>query len=200
MRKRKTKEPCEVCRLHPERCICDVLPQLALKTKVSLIIHAKELKRTTNSGSLALKALVNSEMYVRGEGTGKLDLSKLLDQSYIPLFFYPSEDAVELTQEFVEGLEKPVHLIVPDGNWRQAAKVQKRHPELHGVQAVKITAKNESLQHLRREHFAEGMSTLQAIACALKFIEGENVYQSLDFLYQAKLKATLRGRGIAPIS
>lgn len=200
MRRRKTKAPCEGCRLHPDRCICFDLPVLDLKTRVSLVIHAKELKRTTNSGSLALRALRNGEMYVRGEGSAKLDLSPLLDPAYVPLFFYPSEDAVELSEEFAGSLGKPVHLIVPDGNWRQAGKVRHRHPELKGVQTVKITAKNESLQHLRREHFPEGMSTLEAIARALRFFEGEEVYQSLNFLYQAKLKATLRGRGIAPIS
>lgn len=199
MRQRKTKEPCKVCRLHPERCICARLPRLNLKTKVSLVIHAKELKRTTNSGSLALQALVNSEMFVRGEGREALDLSPALDPAYTPLLFYPSEDALELNDEFVERLTKPAHLIVPDGNWRQAGKVRGRHAELKNVQTVKITAKNEAVQHLRREHFAEGMSTLQAIAYALRFLEGENVYQSLNFLYQAKLHATLRGRGINPI-
>jgi DTW domain-containing protein YfiP len=199
MRQRKTKAPCAKCRLHPERCICAQIPSLNLKTKVSLVIHAKELKRTTNSGLLAHHALINSQVIVRGLEKQKTDLSALLDPSYTPLFFYPSEDAIELNEDFVHSLKKPVHLIVPDGNWRQAGKVRQRHPELSEVQPVKISAKNEGLYHLRREHRAEGMSTLQAIALALGCFEDEDVYRSLNSLYEVKLHATLRGRGVSPI-
>jgi DTW domain-containing protein YfiP len=199
MRQRKTKAPCAKCRLHPERCICAQIPNLNLKTKVSLVIHAKELKRTTNSGLLAHHALINSQVIVRGFEKQKTDLSLLLDPGYTPLFFYPTEDAIELDEDFVRTLQKPIHLIVPDGNWRQAGKVRQRHPELNEVQAVKISAKNKELYHLRREHMAEGMSTLQAIALALGFFEGPDVYRSLYSLYEAKLHATLRGRGVKPI-
>jgi DTW domain-containing protein YfiP len=200
MRQRKTKAPCVKCRLHPERCICAQIPSLNLETKVSLVIHAKELKRTTNSGLLAHHALLNSQLIVRGLEKQKTDLSLLLDPGYTPLFFYPTEDAIELDENFVRTLQKPVHLIVPDGNWRQAGKVRQRHPELSEVQAVKISANNKELYHLRREHMAEGMSTLQAIALALGFFEGPDVYRSLHSLYEAKLHATLRGRGVKPIT
>jgi DTW domain-containing protein YfiP len=161
MRQRKTKAPCAKCRLHPERCICAQIPSLNLKTKVSLVIHTKELKRTTNSGLLAHHALLNSQVIVRGLEKQKTDLSLLLDPGYTPLFFYPTEDAIELDENFVRMLQKPVHL--------------------------------------RREHMAEGMSTLQAIALALGFFEGPDVYRSLHSLYEAKLHATLRGRGVKPI-
>jgi DTW domain-containing protein YfiP len=196
MRRRKTKAPCAKCRLHPERCICARIPSLDLKTKVSLVIHAKEIKRTTNSGLLAHHALFNSQVIVRGLEKQKTDLSPLLDPGYTPLFFYPAEEAVELSEDFIRALQKPAHLIVPDGNWRQAGKVRQRHPELAEIQAVKISAKNEGRHHLRREHMAEGMSTLQAIALALGRLEGPDVFRALQDLYEAKLHATLRGRGV----
>ena len=129
-RQRKTKDPCAVCFLHKDRCICHAIPLLDLQTRVCLVIHAKELKRTTNTGRLALQALKNSEMHVRGEGKEKLDLSEILDPVYQPLLLYPSDDAVELDADFVASLKKPVLLIVPDGNWRQASKVHHRHQEL----------------------------------------------------------------------
>jgi len=198
MRQRKTRAPCPKCRLHEERCICAQIPRLQLRTKLSLVIHAKELKRTTNSGMLAHHALLNSQVIVRGQDRQKTDLSPLLDPDYTPLFFYPGEDAVELNEDFVKSLCEPANLIVPDGNWRQAGKVRLRHPELKQVQAVKISAKNEAIHHLRREHLLEGMSTLQAIAYAFGSLEGEEVFRALNSLYEAKLHATLQGRGIIP--
>ncbi|MBI2209610.1 MAG: DTW domain-containing protein, partial [Deltaproteobacteria bacterium] len=48
-------------------CICGSIPRLDLSTRVCLIVHVNELKRSSNTGRLALRALVNSEMRVRGE-------------------------------------------------------------------------------------------------------------------------------------
>lgn len=169
-----------------------MIPKLKLRTKVTLVVHAKELKRTTNTGRLALQALVNSEMRVRGEGREALNLSDLLSDEFESLLFYPSEDALELGS-FVVG-RRPIQLIVPDGNWRQAGKVHLRHPELRSVQRVKITIPNLAAEHLRKEHFSEGMSTLEAIAKALAILEGEAVGEEMMALYAAKLSATLLGR------
>ncbi len=194
IRKRKTQDPCQGCFLHKDRCICDQFPTLSLKTKVALIIHAKELKRTTNTGRLAVKILTNSEMRVRGEGRESLDLTDLLVQEYRTLLFYPSPDAIELTREFVDESPLPIQLIVPDGNWRQASKVHYRHHELSDIPRVMISTPNLSEKHLRAESTESGMATLEAIACALGIIEGAEVKETLMKFFQLKLEATLSGR------
>jgi hypothetical protein len=40
------------------------------------------------------------------------------------------------------------------------------------------------------------MATLEAIAVALEIIEGQEVGRQLKDLYQKKLEATLKGRGV----
>lgn len=199
-RKRKTKNPCARCGLHLKLCVCHLIPDLEFKTKVVLIIHSKELKRTTNTGLLAIESLKNSEVYVRGGGTevsqrSALDLSHLLNKNYETYFFFPSDDAIELNSDFINKCSKPIQLLVPDGNWRQASKVYNRHPEFKSIPKIKIGSNNLAQMHLRAEHFAEGMSTIEAIARALEIIEGAETVQSLYKLYQAKLEATLIGRG-----
>ena len=194
-RKRKTKNPCPGCGLHFDLCICSLIPRLDLKTRVCLVIHAKELKRTTNTGQLAMKALVNSEMHVRGQGTERLDLKVVLRPDYRSFLFYPSLDAQELNSSLVAESSLPIQLIVPDGNWRQAGKVHLRHPELSQLPRVMIKARNQSSLHLRAEHSDEGMATLQAIAFAMGVIEGEDIKRDLLELFEAKLRQTLKGRG-----
>ncbi len=195
VRKRKTLDPCSRCFLHKERCICSQIPRLDLKTKLSLIIHHRELKRTTNTGRLAVEALVNSEMHIRGKENEALDLSPILSNEYETYVLYPADDAVDL-----ENLKpfKPVQLIVSDGNWRQAGKLHRRQSELKDIPRIKISQKNLSTENLRREHFMEGFSTLEAIAIAIGHFEGEAVKGQLMALYQAKLQATLAGRGLKP--
>jgi DTW domain-containing protein YfiP len=196
-RQRKTKDPCPVCFLHRARCICEVIPCLNLKTRVVLIVHAKELKRTTNTGRLAVQALKNSELLVRGQGRERLDLSGLNRADYQSLFLFPDVGSHELTVDLIRSFTKPIQLIVPDGNWRQASKVYGRHPELSAIPRVKTTRPDDSQFHLRRESTREGMSTLQAIGMALSIIEGETASGPLEALYQAKLERTLEGRGVS---
>lgn len=201
-RQRKTKDPCEICFLHRERCICADIPSLQTRTRVSLVIHAKEMKRTTNTGLLAARALTNSEVFVRGAGRERLDLSSALNAGYRTLLFYPCAEAIELTPNFTkESLNPdnfPVHLIVPDGNWRQASKVHYRHRELDGVQRVMVRRSAPPTRGLRAESDQDGMATLEAVAHAMALIENEEVGRALLQLYELKLMRTLAGRGAAP--
>jgi DTW domain-containing protein YfiP len=163
---------------------------------VCLIFHVNELKRSSNTGRLALRALVNSEMRVRGETKEALDLSDLLTDRYRTFLFYPTVDAMELDHELVAQDGRPIQLLVPDGSWRQAGKVQFRHHELKDVPRVKIGTPDRSKFRLRAQHRPEGMATLQAIAHALGVIEGDLVKAQLMKLYQAKVERTLIGRGL----
>ena len=194
--RKKTKDPCPVCYLTRTLCICGAIPRLDLTTRVCLVIHVNELRRSSNTGRLALRALVNSEMRVRGQTREPLDLSDVLTYGYRTFLFYPTADAVELNRELVTQDPTPIQLIVPDGSWRQAGKVYSRHHELKDVLRVKISTPNTAKFHLRAQHKPEGMATLQAIAHALGVIEGELVKERLMKVYDAKLERTLLGRGL----
>ncbi len=171
------------------------MPRIELNTRICLVIHHRELTRSSNTGLLAFRALVNSEMRIRGEKKGTLDLSDLFTSRYRTFLFYPSEDAVELDEELVRQQATPIQLIVPDGTWRQARKLHIRHPELKDVQRVKISAPNHSTFQLRAQSRPERMATLQAIAHGLGVIEGDRVRAQLMRLYQTKIERTLIGRG-----
>lgn len=198
-RLRKTLDPCLACGLHRTRCICAQIPSLNLKTRIALVIHAKELKRTTNTGCLALRALTNSQLCVRGATRERVDLTSLLNPAYETVLLYPSDTAIPLDRVSLACLSptgKPLQVIVPDGNWRQAGKVALRHPELAHVKRISVTRPDGmSRQNMRLENTKDGMATLQAIACVLGWLEGESVGQQLMQLYELKRLKTLEGRG-----
>lgn len=196
MRSRKTINLCPICSSTRAQCVCDAIPRIELATRVCLVIHHKELKRTSNTGLLALRALVNSEMRVRGEARAPLDLTDLLTSRYRTFLFYPSDDAVELDRKLAAEDGTPIQLIVPDGSWGQAGKVPHRHPELKDVRRVKLGAPVVPSMQLRVQHRPEGMATLQAIAHALGIIEGDPVRQKLMDLYDLKVARVLSARGV----
>lgn len=172
-----------------------MVPTIDLRTKISLVIHHRELSRNSNTGLLALRALVNSEMRIRGEGRETLDLKDLLSPQYRTFLFFPSPDAVELDRALVAQDRRPIQLIVPDGTWRQARKIHSRHPELKDLPRVKISTPNNSTFQLRAQSRPERMATLQAIAYSLGVIEGDPVQAQLMKLYHTKIERTLAGRG-----
>jgi DTW domain-containing protein len=195
-RHRKVREPCPLCAASRTLCLCAAVPRIELKTKIALVIHHRELSRNSNTGLLALRALVNSEMRIRGEGRQALDLQELLSPHYRTFLFFPSADAVELDRTLVTQEQRPIQLIVPDGTWRQARKILSRHPELKELPRVKISTPNHRTFQLRAQSRPERMATLQAIAHGLGVIEGDTVRAQLMKLYDAKIERTLIGRGI----
>ena len=185
-----------MCAASRTLCMCDELPQLELKTKISLVIHHRELLRSSNTGLLALRALVNSEVRIRGEARATLDLKDLLTPAYRTLLLFPSADAVELDRRLVNMERRPIQLIVPDGTWRQARKIHSRQRELEDIPRVKISIPNHATFQLRAQSRPEGMATLQAIAAGLQVIEGAWVGAQLMRLYHARVARTLGARGL----
>ena len=188
--------PSPICGESRTLCLCDAMPRIELKTKITLVIHHRELSRNSNTGLLALRALVNSEVRIRGEGRAALDLQGLLSPEYRTLLFFPCADAVELDRALVTQDRRPIQLIVPDGTWRQARKILSRHSELKELPRVKISTPNHSTFQLRAQSRPERMATLQAIAQGLGVIEGEPVRAQLMKLYESKIDRTLIGRGL----
>jgi len=194
----KPKQRCSKCDSSLTLCMCAELPRLELRTKLALVIHRHELLRSSNTGMLAIRSLVNSELRIRGESRAALDLSDLLSPHYRSLLYYPSGDAVELNSALVTADPRPIQLIVPDGTWRQARKIHSRQHELRDVPRIKISTPNDATFQLRAQSRPEGMATLLAIASALAIIEGEAVGRQLMQLYQARVARTLRARGLLP--
>ena len=62
----KNAPRCTRCRMHAASCVCEHIVPLALETRVVLVMHYKELPKTTATGPMALAALDNSELHVHG--------------------------------------------------------------------------------------------------------------------------------------
>jgi DTW domain-containing protein YfiP len=199
-RKRKTKNPCSGCFLHKSFCICTHFVNFDLKTKLSLIIHNKETRRTTNTGLIATKCLINHSVFVRGLMNQKLNFSDILDPNYHAVLLYPSEDSFELNQNYISTLQKPINLIVSDGNWRQGSKLHYRYQELSQIPRVHVSQKSLIDYKLRHESKDLGLSTIEAIAFALGILENQQVEDKLLEIYKLKVSQTLKARGVkAPI-
>lgn len=158
-------------------------------------MHHREKKLPTNTGRLASLALPNCEIRLRGLHDSPLDTSGIVEDSRHALLLYPSTTATVLSHEFIKTITKPITLIVPDGSWRQAAKVAKRESFLKDVPHVTLPKDKNTQYMLRQETKDGGLATYEAIARSLGFIESPKVQEELEKLFQEMVKRTLKSRG-----
>jgi len=70
------------------------------------------------------------------------------------------------------GFDKPFALVVPDGNWRQGAKVRGRMPGIKELPCAVLPPGPVTTYRLRHETKDGGLATLEAIARAYRILEG----------------------------
>jgi len=186
---------CGRCRMLGGLCVCALLPspRLETRTRLVLLIHRVEDRKPTNTGRLAVECLANSIVVVRGHESQPTP-PFVWDPATQPLLLFPHEGATPLADVRLEP-HRPVTLIVPDGNWRQASKVRQRVPGLRELPCVCLPAGERSIHRLRAEAHEAGLSTIEAIARAMGLLEGEHVRRALDLVFRAMVERTLWSRG-----
>ena len=198
---------CRRCHLHDSLCVCALLPRLATRTRLLLVIHHFEARKPSNTGLLAAECLPNHQVVVRGleEGAGRTEEPLDLGPPTRPLLLFPAPDALPLDEvvRHARGDERPVTLIVPDGNWRQAGKVRQRVAGLRDVPCVVLPPEPAAptTYRLRSEPHPQGMATLEAIARALGILEGNagrEVRAALEEVFLVVVERTLWSRGLLP--
>jgi len=126
---------CPTCHMHATLCICDLVPRLEARTRLSLLVHYREARKPTNTGLLAARCLPGSEVGIVGDRARPLALP-LVRPGELGVLLSPDEDAVPLAQ--YAGSDQPLVLVVPDGSWRQAGKMRRRVPGLAELPCVTL--------------------------------------------------------------
>lgn len=158
-------------------------------------MHCREVPKTTATGPLALACLPNSRLFVHGARDARVDLNPLFEEGRRVLLLYPSEDARPLDVLERDDDARPVTLIVPDGNWRQAARAAKRIPGVERAERVTLPSGAPTEWGLRLETKEGGLATFEAIARAFGYLEGASVERELMRVFRHVVQETWDARG-----
>lgn len=163
---------CTACRLREHECVCAHAPRLHIATRLFVIIHSKEWRKTTNTGHLARLAIHGA--IVRRHGLPHREVSSEGVDGISPstLVLYPGRGAELLTADYLASLARPLTLLVPDGNWNQTQHMMRRVPMLRQARPVRLRGPILDVDCLRRNAAGHRMSTFEAIAQALGILEG----------------------------
>ncbi|MGC4121470.1 MAG: tRNA-uridine aminocarboxypropyltransferase [Myxococcales bacterium] len=177
---------CLRCLLRQEVCLCDRIPAIETKVRVVIVRHIVERLRTSNTGRLASLALKNSEILDYGD-FDPLDESKLAGEGTWLLYPSPQPPSPEAP---------PCRrLIVLDGTWKQSRKMYARVDYLRSLPRLSLAGPEPGVQRLRQPPREDGMSTIEAIAGALRVLEGEEPERGLRALHDAHVQAVVKLRG-----
>ncbi|MEO5971663.1 MAG: tRNA-uridine aminocarboxypropyltransferase [Bdellovibrionia bacterium] len=187
---------CVRCRMYRPLCLCAHIPVFNLKTKIMVVMHWREQKLTTNTAGLACLALPNSEIHVRGREDERLLTNGLIGAEEHAAILFPAENnAIELNEESVRNLPRPLTLIVPDGSWRQAKKVALREKAWEKYPRLTLPPGAPSIYSLRHSPHEENLSTFEAIARAIGILEGKEIQEKLEDLFLMMVERILWSRG-----
>ncbi len=163
-------------------------------------MHIKESRRTSNTGHLIPLTVERAEVRIRGRTHVPLCTEGFITMDARPVLLFPSEDAEVLNERWVAQQEGPVHLIVPDGNWRQAKRMSYREESLAHLKRVRLEDGPPSRYRLRRHHDPAWVSTFEAVARALGVLEGPEIQAKLERDFDCFVERSLWARGDLPAS
>lgn len=167
------------------------MPKIDNKTYVTIIMHFREIKTTSNTGRLANLALKNSEIRLRGSPQNMLNTEGILKPDRQNMVLQLCDEAYELNTDFIQKFPGPYNLIVPDGNWRQASKMHKREAILKCLPKVRLPLSTPSNYRLRKEHKLGGLATHEAIGRALGIIDGPHVQTEMERIFTLMVERTI---------
>jgi DTW domain-containing protein YfiP len=196
-RRAKPHLRCADCRMHRSLCICAMLPRIATRTRLLVVLHQLEANKPTNTGIVAARCLTNSAVVYRGRapaGAEPPTVSAALGNGVRPLLLFPHEAATPL--EAWRGGDEPLALVVPDGTWAQAARTRKRVDELASMPCVSLPDPATTAdRRLRAPPHPGQLATLEAIAVALGILEGAEVAAALMRVFRIMTERTLWTNG-----
>jgi len=153
-------ERCERCLFQRRVCLCGEVPALPSRTRIVIVRHHLERWRSSNTGRLAHLALPNSEIVDYGGG----EPPRLPDLTGAWLL-YPEGPAVDL-------VTPPAQLVVLDATWSQARRMYRKLGALRGLPTLRLPEGPMAAARLRESPGPGRVSTIEAIARALRLLEG----------------------------
>lgn len=181
-------ERCARCLFQRRFCLCAEIPVLPTQTRVVIVRHYLERHRSSNSGRLAHLALPNSAIVDHG-GPGGPAALPALDGAWL---LYPEGEPLHRTPAV-----PPRQLVVLDATWAQARRMFRKLAALRGLPLLRLPDAPMAAARLRESPAPGRVSTIEAIAGALRLLEGDPPAAALERLFGvAVARAAASGRNV----
>ena len=188
---------CPRCLFEQRVCLCADVPTVVARTRVVIVRHHLERHRSSNSGRLAHFALPNSEIVDLGgrEAPARLNAGH-------PAGTMPPLDGAWLVfpvgPVMAPAGPPPRQLVVLDATWSQARRMYRKIDALRGLPILRLSEAPMPVARFRESPGPDRVSTIEAIARALRRVEGDAIAAPLEALFALAVeRARSTGRAVS---
>lgn len=153
--------------------------------KFTLLTHARELGKPSNTGRLVVEILGDAARQVRWDRLNPpAELVKEIEEGGVALLYPGSagEAAGDLT-----GIR---HIILIDGTWQEARRIHQRSGYLRDARRISLSPGSKSLYNLRKNQKEDGLCTAECVTEILRSIGNHVAADRLHERFLAQLKPT----------
>jgi len=148
-----------------------------------IVRHVSERWRSSNSGRIAALALRNCELLEHGDQGAPLDLAGVNGPG--AWLVYPEGPPCTVAPS-----PPPERLLILDATWQQARRMRQRLAGLRGMPVLRLPDAPAPAARLRSSPGHGMVSTIEAIARALRVVEGEEPARALEQLFDLMVART----------
>ncbi|MBC60957.1 MAG: hypothetical protein CMP11_00735 [Zetaproteobacteria bacterium] len=193
---RDKHQTCSCCYFENKDCLCSLVEPVTTSFKTVIIMNKSEFFRLSNSGKLLLLILKNCELRVRGLKDSPLSYKNILSSMKKPVYvLFPDKKATDLKDINLSSQKQNFSLLIPDGNWAQAAKIANKLRNEKGVYFIKISFEKASNYILRKNPNKEKLSTFESTLKALGYIDKSFKNPDFNKLFETFVDRGLKLRG-----
>lgn len=167
-------------------CVCPQFPDFHLPERLTLVQHAVEIERPTNTGRLITRLWGNGEILAYGRRSAPFDVTPITRPGWTYALLFLRADSISFEQWRSEhaGVD-PAHtaFVIPDGSWSQSSHMSRRILPLRFMPCVRLPPGPPGLWTIRRPRDPSQLCTAEAairLAAALGHTEEAAVM--LDWL------------------
>lgn len=190
---------CPLCLFHENKCLGhDESQRVRLPLRLIFVMNKSEYFKLSNSARIFPLKAYPCELRLRGLKETPFsyeDFSTSLQGEH-NFLLYPSEDSEELDLEhFVSKTKEKVNLIIPDGNWAQAAKIARKLKSQGNITPVAFKAPPKSQYKLRNNPNSDRISTFEASFLAIEKLLSPNEKETLLKAFEKLVGQVMKLRG-----
>jgi len=156
--------------------MCGEITPITTSTRVVILRHKDEQFRASNTGRIAAMALSGAELLDHGGGDGGPPAE--LESVEGTWLAWPGG-----APTLVAPVPRPERLVFLDATWRQAGRMRRRLRSLRGLPVLTLPFAHVPAARLRESPGRGRVSTIEAIAAALRLLEGESPAAELERLF-----------------
>ncbi len=165
---------CGGCGLTQPACVCELWPALSSPLELSIVMSPSEARSASNTARLLALWLPGTRLHVRGGQSEAASPDASLSRPHSAVLFPGGTPEAELSAADWSSLE---HLIVPDGTWSQARRIERRCFAPEGLPRIELDPAWPSIYSLRRK--SGGLCTFEAVAIAIALGQSPSLGRTL---------------------